>query len=304
MILVPYEKTEIAEATRRSELDEQMAKILKRNDLDDRDKFRLYQSLLQTYLRHSQNKLDVKTNENREAQTASPQTTDYSTQTKPQKTNYSTQTIPQKANFATQTAAETSVQTSPLKSNVDVQASFSEYDKTNLGNTVIDNDYQYDTYNPGFYNNFSFDKYGFPDNSNRSIFDIRRSNLNDITLGVEKQVDNSFINPSKVKKKLDLDYNEPTPQRPSVLHNSILDTSLNNLNETIKQPITKLDKTNSKIFETPDATRNEISTYSPLERTLEVATPDINSVNITQRHKPSGWTQSRKSKKKKKKKSN
>ena len=52
MILVPYEKSEIAEATRRSELDEQMSKVLKRNDLDDRAKFRLYQRLLELYLRH------------------------------------------------------------------------------------------------------------------------------------------------------------------------------------------------------------------------------------------------------------
>ena len=64
MILVPYEKSEIAEATRRSELDEQMAKVLKRNDLDDRAKFRLYQRLLELYLRHKKDKLSIRRYEN------------------------------------------------------------------------------------------------------------------------------------------------------------------------------------------------------------------------------------------------
>ena len=53
MLLIPFEKKDSPEITRRSELDEQMAKILKRDDLDDRDKFRMYQRLLEFYLRIS-----------------------------------------------------------------------------------------------------------------------------------------------------------------------------------------------------------------------------------------------------------
>ena len=129
----------------------------------------------------------------------------------------------------------------------------------------------------------------------QSIYDPRRTNLKDLNLTSYHQLDKSFLNPIKINKKLELDYNEHTPPRPSLLQKSILDASLNN---TIHQPITKQDLAHSKIFETPDATKNEISSYSPVENTiLEVTTPDINTTNITQRQRPSGWDQSRHSKK-------
>ena len=81
MILVPYEKSEIAEATRRSEQDEQMAKVLKRNDSDQRAKFRLYQRLLELYLRHKKDKLSIRRYENNAAQTDNPRHTDFSGKT-------------------------------------------------------------------------------------------------------------------------------------------------------------------------------------------------------------------------------
>ena len=248
MILVPYEKNEIAQATRRSELDEQMAKVLQRNDLDDRAKFRLYQRLLELYLRHQQKTKSIKTFENSDTQTFDTQKANFSTQTI---NEASVQTSPEKSTI--------SVQTDPIKSKVDSQTSFSENDKNILGNTLID-DYQYDTYNPPYFldhnNSYNPDLY-------RSIFEPRRSNLNDLNWATNSQLGISYLKPNRIKKKLELDYNEPTPQKPSLLQKSVPDLSLN---ESLNQPTTKLDISRSKIFETPDATKNEISSYSPTEK--------------------------------------
>ena len=49
MVLVPFEQE--LSYTRQSELDRQMSGILKRNDLDDRHKYHMYQKLLETFLR-------------------------------------------------------------------------------------------------------------------------------------------------------------------------------------------------------------------------------------------------------------
>ena len=62
MILVPFEKKDNPNISRRSELDEQMAKILKRDDIDATEKFRMYQRLLEFYLRISKETSEDKSN--------------------------------------------------------------------------------------------------------------------------------------------------------------------------------------------------------------------------------------------------
>ena len=239
MILVPYEKSEIAEATRRSELDEQMAKVLKRNDLDERAKFRLYQRLLELYLRYKKDKLCIRRYENNAAQTDNPRHTDFAAQTI--------------NDVSVQTVNDVGVQAKPSKSTFETQTSFSEDDKNIFGNSLIEPDYSFDN----LINNYDYNVDGY-----RSIYDPRHSNVKDLNLTSYHQLDKSYLNPIKINKKLELDYNEPTPLRPSLLQKSVLDASLIN---SIRQPITKLDTSHSKIFETPDATKNEISSYSPVD---------------------------------------
>ena len=107
MLLVPYEKNEIAQATRRSELDVKMLKVLQRTDIDDRTKFKLYQRLLELYLRHNQDKqMNNKTFESNAAQTDNIQQLNFATQTDPMKKTANIQTSPEKIDIDAQTSFE------------------------------------------------------------------------------------------------------------------------------------------------------------------------------------------------------
>lgn len=261
MILIPYEKDEMAQATRRSELDVQMLNILKRTDLDDRAKFRMYQRLLELYLRHGESRQNNKLFKSNEEQ--------------------STQTVTM--------MNDVNVQTSPENSPSQM-------------NTIIDHesDYQYDNFN-----SFNFDKYGMPTESNKpkvsfsSLFQRYKQPLLSLPQGTE----------SKIKKKLDEEYNDATPKKPAVVDTSpLLNETAVKINESIIQPLTYLDETKSKITLTPDKTIHQIDTYSPVEKSMSaIKTPYVNPSNVTQRDKLYEWevvTDKKKEREKKKKENN
>jgi len=294
MILVPLEKKDNPEIRRRSELDEQMAKILKRNDIDDREKFRMYQRLLELYLRISQD-ATKDSNLNSNNNDTSSEIIENSGSLSSNSSNSS--------NNVSQSFYddydEANLQKSYSKQ--DHLAHVNKFYKTTIDDSILNsNKRSFSTKVPKEANT-SYNIYDYNEPSPlkpvelRILADKQKTHHNNLKHNI-KQVDNLK---NKINKSLYDNLNKsnitvandswaknisPSPVKTQNFNSKINESINNPLNQS--NIVSSNDSWSKKIFPTPDKTQLEVSS---LDHT-HIKTPIIDSKFITNREKPRDTT--------------
>ena len=279
MLLIPFEKKDSPEITRRSELDEQMAKILKRDDLDDRDKFRMYQRLLEFYLRISKDgtlEQDTYLNNAGKSEVVDNQSIS---------NNNSNQSI---SNNSSNRSISSNSSNQSISNNVsqNYQGDFDEFDENDVTKNYTKEDHL-----------AHINKY-YKTAIDVSLNQSQAPYISKVPKRVhELHLEDHKYRPINVSQQPIYDYNEPSPVKPFELrkstnnqepltsyeHNKLIQNENKNtkLNNDFN---TSNDNWSKKLFPTPDKTQLELTA---LDQTL-INTPIIDNKFITNRDKNRG----------------